>query len=196
MKKKIFFTLLAFLLLFLLALTACGKPGQVLVPTATNWVPTFGQAQNSDDIIITSGVPAYAGNTSSANTTGTLNPVSIIQTTLSQNEIFAHITYRVAIESQKPAVRNDIINVFLTGKNINFSQPGNTIQSLGFYTLDLPRGVTITEGMQLPGDLSTSSVLVLNITEDAKTGKHEFEIGLIINGVDFGTLPCTLTLID
>jgi hypothetical protein len=195
-KKNIFITLVTFILLFSLVLSACSKPSQVPVPTATNWVPAFEEAQASDDIIITPGGPTYAGNISSANTTKPLTPVSMVQATLSQNATFAHITYRAVIESQKPATRNNIITVFLTGKSIDLSQPANAVQGLSLYTLDLPRGVTITEGMQLPGSLSTSSVLVLNITEDAKAGKHEFEIGLVINGIDFGTLPCTLTVTD
>jgi hypothetical protein len=196
MKKKIFLALVTFALLCPLALSACGGPGQATIPTATNWVPTFGAAQNSDDIIITAGGPTYAGNMASANTTGPLEPVSIAQVTLSQNSLFAHITYRAAIESPKPAVRNDIINVFLTGKDVNTSQPSNTIQSLSFYILDFPRGVTVTEGTQLPGGLSTSSVLVLDIAADASTGQHDFEIGLIINGIDYGNLSCTLTITE
>jgi hypothetical protein len=194
MKKELLIALVTLALLLPLALGACGKPGQATVPTATSWAPTFGQAQNSDDIIITASGPAYAGNTASANTTGPLEPVSTAQVTLAYGSYFAHITYRAAMESPKPGVRNDIINVFLTGKIINTPQPGNTIQSLSFYVRDLPGGVTITEGMQLPGDLSTSSVLVLDIAADAKAGQHDFEIGLIINGIDYGTLACTLTI--
>jgi predicted small lipoprotein YifL len=194
MKKKVFLALLTFVLLFPLALSACGKPGHVSVPTATNWIPTFGQAQNSDDIVMTTGGPSYAGNTASANTTGPLEPVSIAQATLSQNSITAHITYRAAIESRGPAVRNNIINVFLTGKGVDLSQPNNAVGELNLYTIGLPAGVNTSESMELTAPLSTSSVLVLDITEDAKAGEHAFEIGLIINNVDYGTLPCTLTI--
>jgi len=197
-KKRIFFTLVVFILLFPLAFSACGKTGQVTVPvpTATDWVPTFGAAQNSDDIILTPGGPAYAGNTFSANTTKPLTPVSIAQVTLSQNSTQANISYRAVIESQKPSIRNNIINVYLTGQNINYNEPTNAVQGLSLSTIDLPVGVTVSEGLQLPSLLSTSSVLVFNITADAQVGTFKFEIGLVINGVDFGTLPCTLTVTD
>jgi hypothetical protein len=198
MKKKILFTLVTFILLFALVFSACGKSVQVTVPvpTATNWVPTFGAAQNSDDIILTPGGPTYAGNMHSANVTHPLTPVSMVQVTLSQNSTNANISYRAVIESQKPAVRNNIINVFLMGKSVNTAQPISPVQGLSLYTLDLPDGVTVTEGMQLTSPLSTSSVLVLDIAEDAQTGTHKFEIVLKINGIDFGTLPCTLTVTD
>ncbi len=198
MKKKIFITLVTFILLFALAFSACGKSVQVTVPvpTATDWVPTFGAAENSDDIILTPGGPTYAGNMHSANVTHPLTPVIMVQVTLSQNSTNANISYRAVIESQKPAVRNNIINVFLMGKSVNTNQPINPVQGITIYTVDLPSGVTITEGMNLTSPLSTSSVLVLDITADAKTGTHKFKIGLVINGIDFGTLPCTLTVTD
>jgi hypothetical protein len=184
--------------LFPLALSACGKSSQIgtPVPTATNWAPVTGPAQNSDDIILTPGGPSYAGNTYSANVTHPLTPVNIAQATLSQNGNIATVSYRAVIESQKPAVRNDIINVFVMGKNINTSQPNNPIQGLGINLQDLPAGVTVTEGVQVASPLSTSSVLVFDISADVKVGTYNYKIALKINGIDFGTLSCTLKVTD
>jgi hypothetical protein len=194
MKKKLFLVSLTFVLLFSLAFGACGKPGHVTVPVDADWLPTVGQAHNSDDIVVTLSGPSYAGNTHSANTTGNLEPVNLVQATLSHGSIVANITYRAAIESQQPALRNNIINVYLTGTGAIQSQPTNAVESLGIYTVNLPDGVTVTESGELYGPLSTSSVLVLDISADAKVGRHDFEIGLVINNIDYGTLPCTLTV--
>jgi hypothetical protein len=198
MNRKNFFALLAFVLLFSLALSACGKSTQVgvPVPTATDWVPVFGQAENSDDIVLTPGGPSYAGNTVSANVSHPLTPVDITQVTLSQGSVFAYVSYRAEIETKKPAIRNDIINVFVMGKDISTTQPANAVQGLVIYLLDLPAGVAVTEGMQISSPLSTSSVLVFDISEEAKVGTHKFQIDLKINGVDFGTLSCTLKVTD
>jgi len=195
-RKTIIFILIMSLLLFPLALGACGKSGQVgvPVPTATDWAPVSGPAENSDDIILTPGGPSYAGNTYSANVTHPLTPVNIVQATLSQDGNIATVSYRAVIESQKPAVRNDIINVFVMGKNINTNQPGNPIMGLGIYLQDLPAGVAVTEGMQVASPLSTSSVLVFDISADAKIGTYKYKIALKINGIDFGTISCTLKI--
>jgi hypothetical protein len=37
-------------------------------------------------------------------------------------------------------------------------------------------------------------VLVFDISEVAEAGTHKFKIDLKINGVDFGTLSCTLKI--
>jgi hypothetical protein len=194
MKKRIFFTLVTAVLWFSLASTACKEPAPVPVPTAADWAPASGEAQAPDDIVLVSGGPVYAGNIASANSTGHLPAVNIVQTILIKGLLSAHLSYRAAIESQKPAIRNDIIDVFLTGETISTSRPANAVKSLSFYSVSLPRGVTLTEGRQFPGDLSTDSVLVLHVTEAARTGKHDFKIGVIVNGDDFGALPCALTV--
>jgi hypothetical protein len=157
-------------------------------------VPTFGAAQNSDDIVLTLGGPSYAANTASANVTSTLTPVSIAQITLTKSGTNAYISYRAVIESQRPAVHNDIINVFLMGQIINPNEPTHAVQGMSVYTVNLPDGVTVTEGMNFNGALSSSSVLVFNVSETAKTGKHDFKIGLVINGIEFGTITCTLDI--
>ena len=198
MNKKILLALVTFVLLIPLLLGACGKSAQAgnPVPTATNWAPITGPAQNSDDIILTPGGPSYAGNTFSANVTHPLTPVNIAQANLSQNGIIATVSYRALIESRKPAVCNDIINVFVMGKNIDTSQPSNAVQGLGISLQDLPAGVTVAEGMQVAGPLSTSSVLVFDISADVNTGTYKYKIDLKINGIDFGTLSCTLKVTD
>jgi hypothetical protein len=196
MKNRLFLALLTFVLLFPLALNACAEPEHVSVPENTDWLPVFGQAQNPDDIVMTTSGPSYAGNTATANTTGPLDSVSMVQATLVKGSMTAHVTYRAVIQSLKPAVRNNIVNVFLTGTGIDITQPGNFVQSLGLYTLDLPGGVTATRSIDLFSTLSTSAVLVLDISVDAGIGRHDFEIGLIVNDVDFGTLPCKLTVVD
>ena len=74
--------------------------------------------------------------------------------------------------------------------------PDKEVESLRLYADDVPEGMKLTDGMQWVGPRSRASVLVLEIAQELIPGEYNIDIGLLINGRDYGTLPCTVRVID
>ena len=137
--------------------------------------------------------PSYVGNSASANKNN-YPPVSIAQATLVKGTTQAHISYRADIEGPRGETRYNIISVFMTGKDINNDSPQNTIDTLSIYTLSVPEGLSVKELTQWSSDLASGSILSLNVPDDYAIGRYKFDIGILVNGEDFGTVPCTLSV--
>jgi len=60
----------------------------------------------------------------------------------------------------------------------------------------VPEGIGLTQvgGGGRPGILLT--VLMIEISPEVPPGEYTFEIGIEINGQDYGTVPCTLYIIE
>jgi len=200
MKVFKIFTVVSVVLILCLStvLSSCtgSEPAKKLVapyssPTSENWTP--GDPVASDSIVLFDSGPSYVGNSASANKNN-YPPVAITQATVIKGTTQLHISYRADIEGPRGEIRYNIISVFLTGKDINSSSPQNNISTFDVYTLSVPEGLAITEATEWTGGLSSGSLLLLNVSDSLSTGKYKFDIGLLVNGDDYGTVPCTLTV--
>jgi hypothetical protein len=197
MRKKFILSGLGIVLMMCLApvLTACGADvpvqGEVVLPSLENWTPP--EPVSGDSVLLLPSSPSYVGNTSSQNPNN-YPYVKIAQATLTKEDTQAHISYRQVIESPNNEKRYNIITLFLTGKNLNTSDPQNSVAAISIYTVSVPEGLVISDAIQWTGSLSSGSILQYEIPESLPAGKYKYEIGFIINGIDFGTLPCTLTI--
>ena len=180
-------------------LAACGGnsdvpvQGQVMLPVLENWEP--GEPVAGDSVLLLPSSPSYVGNTSSQNPNN-FPSVKITQATLTSETTQAHISYRQIIEGPNNENRYNIITVYLTGKDLNTKDPQNTIAAITVYTVSVPEGLVISDAIQWTGGLSSGSILQYEIPESLPAGKYKYEIGIIINGTDFGTLPCTLAITE
>jgi hypothetical protein len=69
------------------------------------------------------------------------------------------------------------------------------VKNLNMYTVNLPEGIEITEGMRWYGPGPMASVLVIEIADDIKPGQYTFGIGIEIQDRDYGTMECTIDVI-
>ena len=146
--------------------------------------PAEGQ-EAADDIVITPGGGAYRAN---VHHQGEENPWPSIESTravLGSGADSLRISYRDYIETGAGETRNNIIHVGKEG--------GLHGSNLALYAVAVPAGIELTDGgrgIGLPG--ATGAVLVIEISPDVAPGRYSFEIGLEIDGKDYGTVPCTV----
>jgi hypothetical protein len=169
----------------LLAVASCQSGGgevHILIPTQ-DLLPAVGE-EAPDDIVPTPGGIAYRAN---VNEFGTENPWSSIETVVVELDN-AWLRYRNHIETEAGETRN---NIFSVGQEDGFWKG-----SLNLYATSIPSGIELAQSMcgASPGTLDT--VLVIEISPDANPGKYILEIGLEIDGRDYGTVPCTIEVVE
>ena len=107
------------------------------------------------------------------------------------------IQYRDYIETEAGETRNNI--VFLSGKNAP-----ELLDSLQIYyrAVEPPDGITVEQGKQMYGGIggkdkkSSRVVLKINIASSVKPGEYPFVILLEYEGKDFGSIPCTIKVLE
>ncbi len=180
----------ALILSFSLLLSSCGGEAErTLVPSLENWEP--GEPVAGDSVLLFESGPSYVGNTAYDNPNN-YPAVEISRAVLTVGTTHLNLSYRAEVESPRGERRYHIITMFLTGKDLKTDKPQNAIAAINLYTKSVPEGLIVSEGTQWTGGLSSGSVLIMDVTENVSTGKHKFDIGFLVNGIDFGTLPCTL----
>jgi hypothetical protein len=143
----------------------------------------------ADDIVGTPGGIAYRGN---IHELGKENPWPYIKSTsvtLSNwfNEI--NVRYRDHIETGAGETRNNIFGV-------SRRQGGLHGKILKLYAVHIPPGIELTQYMS-GGMLGTlGAVLIIKVAPEVAPGQYAFEIGLEISGWDYGTVPCTVEVIE
>jgi len=177
-------------------LTACQIESAVThtpIPAKDMGVLQAGQEgqEAPDDIMPAPGMgPAYRANIHQQGVENPWPPIvvseSVYYDTNSREE--ARFAYRKQIETQAGETRNNIIKAVI--------QDGE-ISSLSLYADKIPQGITLTDSMQWSGPSAgvKVSVLVIEIASDVAPGEYPLEIGLIINGKDYGTVTCTIKVI-
>lgn len=186
MKKLITITTLV-MLATLLVFTSCqsgendiGTP----IPTIETVPPVPGEEAPDDIMPVPSG-PAYRAN---VHEVGKENPWPEIETTevvLGSSSKEINVRYRDYIETKAGEVRNNIFYIRRQG--------GFWYSNLNFYSVDVPAGIEIVNEMW--GGLP-ATVLVIEISKDVEPGQYTFEIGLEIDGEGYGTVPCTIRVLD
>lgn len=68
--------------------------------------------------------------------------------------------------------------------------------TLALYSVGLPSGLEISwdDTGGLPGTMA--AVLAIDVPADMTPGEYTFEIGLEIDGKDYGTVPCTVEVVE
>jgi hypothetical protein len=173
-------------ILVLLLLPACPSTDTNLNPISTT--PVSATAEEApDDIIITPGGYCYRAN---FHQLGVGNPWPSIESTtitLDDNDPASYLYYRSYIETKAGETRNNIFKV---------TTPVWDIQSVELYIGDVPTGIEIAESDRWYGPRAIASVLTIVIAKDTKSGEYTFEIYMEIDGEDYGSVPCTIKVIN
>lgn len=186
--SKLIFIITAIMLIGLLPFTACqtdsGKPHTYLPIEGLQ--PATGE-EAPDDIVSTPGGYAYRAN---VHQQGVENPWPSIESTevvLGRGSDALNIMYRDHVETLAGETRNNIIHVLKEG--------GLFDSRLRLYSVAIPVGIGLTDGgrgVGLPG--ATGAVLVIEVAPDVASGQYDFEIGIELDGKDYGTIPCRINV--
>ena len=158
------------------------------IPTATPEPPPYPSArpgpERPDDIMPTPGGPIYRTN---FHQEGVENPWPPIQTEEVVLADDVHVTYRANIETKAGKGRNNIVYVRVPDKDIG---------SASIEVVNPLTGIEVKRGIQWHGPGTIAQVLVIEISQDVEPGQYTFEIGVEIDGKDYGTIPCTIKVIE
>jgi len=147
------------------------------------------QGEAADDIVPTPGGGTYRANLHQQGVENPWPPINTSKVTISSgfeaDEVY--IRYRDYVETEVGESRNNIVFVSIGNRAVG---------SLELYTVDLPAGMEVTEGMRWHGPGPISVVLVTEISPDVEPGRYSFGIGIEVDGKDYGTIPCTIEVID
>jgi len=61
---------------------------------------------------------------------------------------------------------------------------------------DLPSGITVTQDWQWHYGPISKAALKIEISPQVKPGEYTFNINVDINGEDYGTVPCTIKVLE
>lgn len=173
-----------------LTLTACSTSTTTSISTTVGCGKS--EVEAADDIVYTPFGPAYRGN---GQQEGVINPwprIPSVTTFLyaGDDSILIGLMYRNYMETRAGEIRNVILS-------LSTSEEGAAITSVNLYTSDTPSEIKIAECMRYSGPQSRNiRVLSIEIAEDTALGDYEFRIGFTINDTDYGTVPCTIKVID
>ena len=180
MKKMALITLVT----ALLAVTACQTEKAHIAITTQDLLPEAGEVEAPDDIVVTPGGITYRANVHS---NGEDNPLSRVESTEVELDGI-YVRYRDHVATKADATRNNIFDVGRDGE----LWEGN----LELYATSIPLGIEFAQslGGAAPGTLTT--VLIIEISADAEPGQYPLEIGLEVDGEDYGTVPCTIEVVE
>jgi hypothetical protein len=99
------------------------------------------------------------------------------------------VIYRQKIETAAGDFRNNIIQ--LSGSFDPFKD-----NTPNLYIRNIPKGFSFYQigESQLGWRPADESILVISVASDTHLGRYLFDIGVILNGIDYGTVPCTVTV--
>ena len=138
----------------------------------------------ADDLVVTPAGMEYRADVHEA---GVTNPWSEVQTTSVNLSDNVSVGYRSYIEAQAGETRNNIVFVWVGSDIPHFPNVELT-------TNNITAGIEINQssGGGFPGN--TEVVLAINIPKSIKPGNYTFDIGLVVDGKDYGQLPCTINV--
>jgi hypothetical protein len=191
MKKLIVLSVI--FLIALLLFVSCRLPTFPTLTTPTTPIPygslpSSTSIEASDDIVFTPGGVAYRANVFD----GSPHSWPSIQSenaTLGSGSDTLTVTYRPPIETKVGENRNNIIDVYKTDTHL-------VDNKLELYSVGVPDGIVLINGGGggLMGELRV--VLAIEVNADVAPGQYTFKIGIEIDGKDYGTIPCTINVIE
>lgn len=142
------------------------------------------ETEAPDDIVITPGGHAYRANVHQQGVPDKWPSIQTVYITLDN----LNIRYRADIETRAGETRNNIITVTKEG--------GLLDSELELYSRDVPDSMELTDtrGGGLPRTLVT--IMQIAISPEVTPGEYTFQIGIIIDDRDYGTIPCTINVIE
>jgi hypothetical protein len=184
--------LIAIIVLIGLLITGC-QPSvtEGRTPITTRGISIIQNANKeaADDFVPTPGGGTYRANVHKEGVENPWLPIKSISVALGSGSDALNINYRDFIETNAGEYRNNIIRVTKKG--------GHLDSKLELYSTGVPEGLELTDGgrgVGLPGTLG--AILVIEIAAYVVPGEYPLEIGLIINGKDYGTVTCTIKIIE
>jgi hypothetical protein len=173
------------LLFGLLAVASCQSGGgevHILIPTQ-DLLPAVGE-EAPDDIVPTSGGVAYRANVHQEGEENPWPPIESTEVTLDG----IYLSYRDHIETKAGETRN---NIFSVGQEDGFWEG-----SLNLYATSIPSGIELAQSICGPSPGALDTVLIIEISPEAAPGQYTLEIGLEIDGSDYGTVPCIIEVVE
>ncbi len=196
-KWALFIVMVLALILVMPALMGCGSTSSAPSPTASTspTVSPMTSEEAPDDIVYPPGGPAYRANVHQAGVPDRWPSIQSIDVTLNGSSGIAQVSYRDYIETQAGQIRNNIISVYLPD-----AQPINGTKAieLSLEAVDAPEGISMTHGDNVhlaDPARRTKTVLKIAIAPQVAQGEYNFNIGVKIDGEDYGTVPCTIKVI-
>jgi hypothetical protein len=192
--KKLWFITTAILLISLLPVTACGTDAaenHTPIPTIDTDLQKSEQ-EASDDIIFTPGGSAYRANVHQQGVENPWPPIETVVTQMESDEDMINVRYRNRIVTEAGQTRNNIL--YVNKVDGSFADSGMMIMKV--YSTQTPSGLELFQasGGGLIGQLV--AVLLIEITPDVTPGEYSFEIGIEIEGKDYGMIPCTIEVVE
>ncbi|MGD9142293.1 MAG: hypothetical protein PVG61_00440 [Dehalococcoidia bacterium] len=192
--KKLRFIITTILSISLLPVAACGTDA------AENYtpIPTIdtdsqqSEQEASDDVIFTPGGSAYRANVHQQGVENPWPPIKTVVTQMESDEDMINVRYRNRIVTEAGQTRNNIL--YMNKVDGSFADSG--MMSMKLYSPEITSGLDLfqTSGGGLIGQLV--AVLLIEITPDVVPGEYSFEIGIEIEGKDYGTIPCTIEVVE
>jgi len=186
--KREAFVFVVIVLIGLVLITGCQPSAteHTLIPVQDLGILQAEQEAPDDIMPVPGGGPAYRANVHQQGVEDTWPSIEVSEAYLGRGADEAHIYYRSHIGTAAGETRNNVVKVIMPDKEVN---------SLILYADVVPQGITLTDGMQWSGPGARASVLVIEIAPDVAPGEYPLEIGLVINGKDYGTVKCTINVI-
>jgi hypothetical protein len=180
--KKIFVPSVVILLLAVTFFAGCDANAVKTVPAGD--LPSSTEIEAPDDIVFTPGGYAYRANVHQEGVPDKWPSIETVQITLDD----VNIDYRNNIETKAGETRNNIL--FIWREN-SFQD-----SELEVYSEDIPDkfGITQIYGGGRPGILLRT--LAIQIQPDVVPGQYTFQIGVKIDDKDYGTIPCTVSVVE
>lgn len=106
----------------------------------------------------------------------------------------AQIRYRDYIETEAGQTRNNMFVIYLTDGDRSQTTRGGIEVTLK--STDLSPGITVTQDWHYGLNNGSKTALKIEISQNVKPGEYVFGIDVEINGRDYGTVPCTITVVE
>ncbi len=180
--KKIFISVVLIVAVVLPLISGC--QGGERTSLTNGALPTSVATEAPDDIVHTPGGDAYRANVHQVGEPDKWPSIQSVDVVLGS----LNINYRRNIETKAGETRNNIISVYKEGGLID--------SELALYSVAVSEGVGLNDvgGGGRFGMLLT--VLAIAISAGVATGEYTFQIGIEIDSKDYGTIPCTVSVIE
>jgi hypothetical protein len=165
-------------------------------PASPAELPSGTPGAANDDIVFPPGGFTYRANVHQQGEPD-WPPVQQTEVTLDALSGTVNIQYRDYIETEAGETRNNII--FLNGRDApELSDP----LKVQYHNEGLPDGIHVERDRQMYGGIggqdkkSSRVVLLVHIAPQVKPGEYPFAIQLEYEGKDFGSIPCTIRVLE
>jgi hypothetical protein len=154
-----------------LAVSSCAQQG---VPVLKGNLPT-NASKSPDDFIFTPGGYAYRGPS-----------IEIVEAPLLSGPEPILVEYRANITTKSGEIRHNLMRIRKQEGRFDGSE------RIRLYAVRPPPNMRLLQDSAVGLPLTLAQVLVIEVSRIAKPGRYDFEIGVKIEGKDYGMLPCSI----